>query len=168
MPKFRNIESFIEGNYQIDVPLSYLNMHINEYIGGYNLDLNPDYQRGHVWNTEQQISFVEHVLRGGRNTVIRFNCPNWVSGRGKDMVIVDGKQRMTACLAFLNNDIPAFGYYFLEYEDKMDLFCRLQFIINELPTRKDVLKWYLEINSGNVAHTDEELERVEKLLAAEK
>ena len=30
------------------------------------LQLVPDFQRGHVWRTEQQISFIEYILRGER------------------------------------------------------------------------------------------------------
>ena len=168
MPSFRDIESFIEGSYRVDVSLNYLQWHLDGYVENYGLDLNPDFQRAHVWTREQQIAFVEHVLKLGVNTIIRFNCFGWRRGKGKNMVLVDGKQRVTACLAFLNNEIPAFGYYISEYDDKPDIMCHLQFIVNDLPSRERVLEWYLEINKGNVAHTSEEIERVEVLLANEK
>jgi hypothetical protein len=40
-------------------------------------------------------------------------------------------------------------------------------MVNTLPTRVDVLRWYLDINSGGVAHTPEEIARLRALLEAE-
>ena len=40
-----------------------------------------------------------------------------------------------------------------------------EFIINDLPTRELVLKWYLQMNEGNVAHTEEELDKVRQMLS---
>ena len=36
--------------------------------------------------------------------------------------------------------------------------------INDLQSEKDVLQWYLEMNSGGTPHTQEELDRVKLLL----
>lgn len=40
--------------------------------------------------------------------------------------------------------------------------------INDLQTKADVLQWYIDFNSGGVVHTDEEIERVKKLLKKER
>lgn len=42
-----------------------------------------------------------------------------------------------------------------------------QWSVNELRTRAEVLRWYLQLNSGGVVHTEEELARVRALLEAE-
>jgi len=39
--------------------------------------------------------------------------------------------------------------------------------INDLPTRKDVLQWYLQMNTGGTVHTEEEINRVKMLLEKE-
>jgi len=36
--------------------------------------------------------------------------------------------------------------------------------VNNLKTRKEVLQWYIEFNSGGTVHTDAEIQRVKKLL----
>jgi len=75
------------------------------------LQLNPDFQRGHVWIENQQIKYIEYILRGGK----------------------------TARVIYLNN----------------------------LKTRKEVLQWYLEFNSYGTIHTEEEINKVKKLLEME-
>ena len=166
--RFQDLPTFIEGTYETDVPLEFLIESLERYEDKYGLILEPDYQRGHVWNQKQQIAFVEHVLRGGKNTKIRWNSINWM-GRGKPcpLELVDGKQRLTAVIAFLNNEIPVFGTYLDDFEDRFPNMLTMRFIVNDLKTRAEVLQWYLEINEGNVAHTDEELDLVRELLNQE-
>ncbi|MCP4427240.1 MAG: hypothetical protein GY803_22355 [Chloroflexi bacterium] len=83
------------------------------------------------------------------------------------MELVDGQQRITAVRAFLNGDILAYGAHFHEYEDRLPLHATFAFWVNNLPNRTDVLRWYLELNEGAIAHSPEELERVRQLLAQE-
>lgn len=138
------------------------------------LQMNPDFQRGHIWTDEQQISFIEVVLRGGAQNarVIYLNDPSWRNGENseyKDFVCVDGLQRYTAIKRFINNEIKAYGYYFNEFEDNQRLRGKLDMKINvnDLSTRKDVLEWYLQTNDGGTPHTREEINRVRELLKKE-
>jgi len=160
------------GNYRVNIPLDMLKKKIELYIEEDGLDLNPDFQRAHVWNTDQRVAFVEFILQGGKTNPIYFNHPGWMKGWEGNMVIVDGKQRLTAILMFLNNEITVFkeldeggiGYYAREFNH---FGADLIFVINDLPTRKKVLEWYLQINKGNVAHTSDEISKVEALLKKE-
>lgn len=82
-----------------------------------------------------------------------------------EYVIVDGKQRLQAVRCFLNNEIPVFGAYFKEYEDKMRMtVASFRWNIAMLKTRKEVLEWYLAFNAGGSVHTQEELDTVRRLL----
>ena len=167
--KMDDIPGYVEGNYLVHVPLRYLENNLEEIRGDGTLDLDPDFQRGHLWTDEQRTAFVEHVLRKGQNTVIRFNCPRWQrTGQSEHSVLVDGKQRLNAALMFKRGEIPAFGKLVHEYQDEIPISARLQFMLNDLETREEVLKWYLEINRGQVAHTQEEIKRVEGLLEEER
>ena len=169
--RFRDIPPLMtDGTYRINVSLGYLKSQLREYEEVYGLDLDCDFQRAHVWTDDQRTAFVEHLLRGGiGSNTIRFNCTGW---RGQDsdmepMVCVDGKQRLTACIKFLDDEIPAFGHYFSEFQDKPNILCGLIFRVNDLPTRADVLRWYLEINRGGTQHTSREIRKVEQLLEIE-
>lgn len=168
--KFKDIPQFTQaGSYQVNIALKYFDKWIKKNVEDYGLELNPDFQRGHVWTEAQQISYIEFLLRGGKSgRVIYFNNPSWhhsvPQGNYDDFVCVDGLQRTTAILRFLNNEIPAFETYFNEFEDKIPLDVNVLVNVNDLKTKKEVLQWYVEMNDGGTPHTKEEIEVVKKLI----
>jgi hypothetical protein len=102
---------------------------------------------------------------------IYLNKPGLSRGSSTEAVLVDGKQRIAAVLAFTDGEIPVFGKY--RYAD-IEGFPRIDpayagfiFAINELKTRAEVLRWYLEMNTGGTVHTADELNRVRALLSEE-
>lgn len=163
-------------NYAVDVPLNYIKREIEEYKEDLGLQMCPDFQRGHVWTEEQQVAYVEYLFRGGTSgRDIYFNCPTWnrsnnTCGSYSDFVLVDGLQRLTAVIKYLNNELRIFsddshqkGYLCSDFEDGISILNSLRFHINDLKTRAEVLKWYLEMNSGGTPHSKYELDRVNKL-----
>jgi len=83
--------------------------------------------------------------------------------------VIYGLQRITAVRRFFNKEIKAFGQYVDEFGKLIynSMTPGFSVHINNLETRKEVLNWYLELNSGGVIHTSEEIERVKKLLEIE-
>ena len=134
--------------------------------------MNPDFQRGHVWTEQQQIAFIEYFLKGGKSgKVIYFNHPHWGRYQENDMnmVCVDGLQRLTAIRRFINDEIRAFGGLYSEFEDTPRMIKNgIKFNVNDLQTKAEVLQWYLDMNYTGTPHTEEELDRVRKLLEEEK
>ncbi len=161
-----------DGNYTVDIPLDYLPEKIENYIKRYALNMNPDFQRGHVWTEEQQIAFVEFVLRGGKTQPIRFNHYSWGTFRNNpevdEMVCVDGLQRTTALLKFQNDELEVFGGYKRSQIDNLNLSNDIQITVNNLKTRKEVLQWYIDLNAGGTVHTEDDIEKVKILLNNEK
>lgn len=150
---FKDIKKFTpDGTYGVDSLLNDLPWQIERYVSEYGLQLNPDFQRGCVWTTAQQVAFVEYMLRGGITTPIRLNHPGWMTTWEGDFVCVDGLQRLTALLKFLNNEIPAFGTYLKDFEGRMPMHS-IRILINDLPTKKEVLQWYYDLNAGGTPHT---------------
>jgi Protein of unknown function DUF262 len=153
------------------------------------LELDPDFQRVHVWTENQQKRYVEYKLKGGYGAdLILWNCAshggnNWDLYESKDPMakyhLVDGKQRLEAVRKFLRNELQVFGHTLSEFEDSYNLPDRelgrrklgynLDFIfaINILRTRKEMLQWYLDFNSGGTVHSEEEIEKVVRLLKEE-
>lgn len=169
MPRFQDIPKFPHCNYRVDVAWAYLEEHISRDLGDLALDLNPDFQRAHVWTQGQQVAYVEYILRGGQSgRELYFNCRGWGREFTGPYVIVDGKQRLEAVRRFMRNEIPAFGYLLNEYNDYPDILtARFSWNIAALETRAEVLAWYLNFNAGGTIHTEEELEKVRVLLAQE-
>lgn len=125
--RFRDIPPFTMAHYKVDVSLQEIERTLASYQKQ-GLALEPDFQRGHVWTETQQIRYVEYLLREGvSGRAIYFNQPGWMKDWHGDFVLVDGLQRLTACLRFLRNKIPAFGSYVCEYEGPPPLGARLEF-----------------------------------------
>ena len=173
--KWNEIPIFIRnGNYEINVSLDYFEKFFSGLEKEDGLQLNPDFQRGHVWNQIQQEKFIEYLLMGGKSgMVIYLNSPSWQYTKKTDyddFVCVDGLQRFTAIRRFLNNEIKAFNQLRDEFGKEIRRSIsvdNLKVNINNLQTKKDVLKWYLQMNSGGTPHTDEEIYKVKSMLSEE-
>ena len=166
---WHDIEQFPNIHYRVDLDWDQLEEHFDRYIREYKLDLNPDFQRGHVWTEQQQISYVEFALKGPQSgREIYLNHPNWMGTFKGDFVLVDGKQRLNAALRFCRNEIPAFGLLRREFTglrpDQIPSSASFSINIAKLKTKADVLKWYLDFNAGGTPHTQEEIDKVRSLL----
>jgi hypothetical protein len=143
------------------------------------LELNPDFQRGHVWTSEQQQAYIENAMRGvvsSAGMVIQFNCRNWHETRQvKDSDLtngiqcIDGLQRLTAVRDYAAGKVEPFGMAVHEWKDtnwdihRMQF--RLKFAIYDFQYRLDVLDHYLALNAGGTPHPVEEIARVRALRA---
>ena len=165
------IKKLPRAKYTIDVPWDYIEDNLERYAKAYGLELEPDFQRAHVWTEEQQVAYVEYAMKGGKSgKEIFFNAVGW-QGRGdvKNMVLVDGLQRLTAVRKFMRDELKVFGEYVASDFQYLSMSeCGLKFSINDLETRKEVLQWYIDFNAGGTQHTDDEIAKVKKLLESEK
>lgn len=172
MPRFQDIPQLTKSPpYAVDVGWDYLEEHIKgQSDKRCALDLEPDFQRAHVWTEAQQSAYVEYILRGGTSgRDLYFNCKGWMNSYSGPYVIVDGKQRLQAVRRFLRDEIPAFGAKRSEYTDRMRISGpSFKWHVNDLKTRAQVLTWYLEFNSGGTPHTEAELDKVRQMLENER
>lgn len=133
-------------------------------------ETQPPFQRDLVWSKEQKESWIEHILRGGKTAnVIYANCPCWNGDFNKDdkwrmtLQVIDGQQRLSAIKDFVEGNLIVFGEYY--YKDiNLTTFTSLKINVNDLQTQSEVLKLYLEMNSGGTQHTEDELNKVRKML----
>lgn len=151
--------------YKVDNPIETLPEWIREHQESMGLELNPDFQRGHIWNKEQQIKFIEFILAGGQTGLnLYFNHPGWMNDFKGEFVCVDGLQRITTIQKFIDNQIKAFGLYYNEFEGILPSTFSVKININDLKEKSDVLKWYLEINFSGTVHTEDEYTRVSEMI----
>lgn len=164
-----------DGGWECDYPLKGVLRFIEtQKEDRVNCDLNPDFQREHVWTRKQQAAWLIHYLRGGKNgRRLFFNHPGWSTSYKGDLVLVDGKQRLEAIGAFLNNELPLWGMTYRQMCPTKDaeryLMSRntMRINVNTLKTRGEVLQWYLEMNGGGTPHTEAELQKVRNMLSTE-
>lgn len=173
--RYQNIPQFTRGaSYVVDVSWRYLSTHFYSHVKDYGLDVNPNFQRGHVWTAEQRVRYIEYILQGGKSGKdLYFNCPLWQSSLSigpeyKDgwYVLVDGKQRIDAVFGYLSNEFPIFGkWYHRDFKDSLDIMvATFRWHVNELPTIEEVYDWYIGLNTGGTVHSDEEIARVQSLI----
>lgn len=169
--KIRDIPQIPRAYYSVHQSWSDLPEWLGRYQKEYNLNLDPDFQRGYVWTKKQKIAFVEWGLQGGESGMnIYTNHPHWMDFTNKgEFVLLDGKQRISAVQDFLGNKIKVFGHYYNEYEDKV-YYGTPHFLFNvlTLKTRKDILEWYITFNSGGTVHSNKDIDKVKRMLEEEK
>jgi hypothetical protein len=174
MPAYDEIPRFPAARWEVDVFWRDLPQWLDRHVAGEfgpRLDLNPDFQRGHVWSDEQRTAYVEYVLRGGEvGKTLIFNHSTWdkpgVDGEGA-YEILDGLQRLTAALKFLRGEIPAFGLRAHQWSGPLRHYAGFKWRILSLESRADILRFYLDMNAGGTPHAAAEIERVRALLQQE-
>jgi hypothetical protein len=144
------------------------------------LDLDPPYQRGHVWTPEQRVALVKTILQGLPFGAIFLNRRDeW----DQPIRVVDGKQRIVTIREFLAGgfSIPADWFEIdalqpgahrcervlwkhLTPPTQRRFLNRTTFSVYEtlLPTEADEADLYLRINFGGVAQSAADEARARK------
>lgn len=148
---------------------------LNHFTFRERMNLNPDYQRGHVWSKEQSEDFMGHILEGGA-------CPAFIIHEGDfskddyENEMVDGQQRARAILGWFDGDIGArlSDGRMVWHKDCTPAEDRMIRMGITVPVtlgrwdRKTRLRLYLRLNRGGTVHSNEEIQRVREMLAEEK
>lgn len=167
--KIREIQALCPRSfYGTDVPIR----SVIDTLEQFQVNLDPDYQRDHVWSADQQSEYVGALIEcpEGKNPII-LNDVN-MDGSKRPSDVIDGKQRIAAMVAWLRGEIKAVcpcGESFL-YDDLDDIDRRCVGMTTTLRwnwmrlDREGVLRYYIALNTGGSVHTDEEINRVRELL----
>lgn len=83
-------------------------------------------------------------------------------------VCVDGLQRTTAFMKFLNGEIKVFDQYFNDFYftkretggNPLPEF-RVNVYMNYLESKKEILEGYVDMNAGGTPHTNDEMKKLE-------
>lgn len=165
--------------YEVDVPLHRLQAWSDDHhrdlaAAGGGVELNPDFQRGHVWTESQRVAYCEAFLRRAAPATLLFNCPSFATGgvRAGDLSpnvlqCVDGLQRYTALCDFAAGKLAVFGGLQAADFDNTPFDIRrfrAHMVVYGFSNRADVLRLYLDLNAGGSVHSQEELDRGRQLL----
>lgn len=184
--KSRKIGSLIsaipDSSRAFDVEVKYIKDTIESFEDRYgSFNFHPDFQRGLVWSEDQQIAYIESLIRGACNLSsisITINNPEFGGSSicegcdvEKGFVVVDGLQRLTAIINFVDGRFKIFkkelGGVGLEYfsDTMFNLGSKtIRFNIFNIQSRKTLLKLYKALNTGGTAHTNEEIEKVDLMI----
>ena len=160
-------ESVPNCSYHVDVGIGTLERHIEQY----SIDLDPVYQRGHVWTELQEELFVGAFLENN-NSMPPF-WMNWTGPHHASSEVVDGKQRIKACRRWLKGEIIArcpcgidIWHKDLDDVDRTGLLFNFSMSWNFVDLSPvEVMKFYLRLNAGGTIHSPKELDKVRKLIA---
>lgn len=169
---------FPEPEYQVSVALHRIERWVQDncFNREFVVDLDPDYQRAHVWTAEQRRAYLEYVLRGGKvSNRIVFTCADGRPSISKLWSLTDGKQRLETVRAFLRDEIRVFsssalsteGYLASEIEDLRAVGLRFDICVVQVGSRAEQLALYLALNTAGTPHSAEEIARVQAMLDAE-
>lgn len=79
------------------------------------INLDSDFQRLDVWRTGQKSELIESILMGLPIPIFYFN-----EGSNGELIVVDGRQRLTAFFEFIDNRFPLTGLSILsQHNDKL-------------------------------------------------
>lgn len=175
---YQRIRPLVAATYEVDVGLSQVEAFLARQaedmtaMGGL-MELEPDFQRGHVWTQEQRVRYVESFIRGQAPNLIMFNCPGWSRGKEKGDIpshhfqCIDGLQRLTTLRMFMKGELTVFdgltaaSLTGTPFDPKR---MRIRVGVYEFCSRAELLQFYLDLNAGGTVHAQEELERVRGLL----
>lgn len=80
-----------------------------------HLNLDPPYQRGHVWTMDQRVALIKSLLLGVPVAALVLNVrdgANWRRDGGEIYACIDGKQRLTTVGMFFDGDIDVPAEWF--------------------------------------------------------
>lgn len=131
------------------------------------LQMKPPFQRNLVWTKKQKSFLIDSILNGFPIPELYMQDITSESGQ-KTYVVVDGQQRITACLQFIHGefaiddkDSPSFGgmtFDDLSADQKKKLYS-YQFLIRRLPEISDLelREIFQRLNRNNVILNAQEL-----------
>jgi hypothetical protein len=137
-----------------------------DYYYRCNLDMEPDYQRGHIWTLEDKVALIDSVFNDieiGKFVFI-------FTGYNKDSnyEILDGKQRLTALIEFYEGRFKYKGktYYELNRRDQaMFLRFHISYARTDEPISNEMkYRYFLRLNTRGKEQDPKHIEYVKSLL----
>ncbi len=141
-----------------------------QWIRKGELILDPPFQRGSVWTTEQQEAWILSVLGGLPLPAVFVNKPSaFHTEWGTKMVVIDGRQRLEAMMAFEDDKLLVNGEKFSEqsvrFNRKWGFLC-LPTVFTGFETKRECVELYVRLLTTGTAHTDKEIDKAAAMLKA--
>ncbi len=143
---------------------------IRDWNNNNRLELRPDFQRNEVWSKAAQIMLIDTIIRG--IPIPKIYIKSIMNDGNTYRVVIDGQQRLTAILKFVQGELPLKKPYEGEYEGKtfnelpgdiQNEILRYKIDINEIfnPTDEEIRDLYSRVNKYTVQLNKQELRRAD-------
>lgn len=137
----------------------------------YGIDLNPDYQRGNVWNETQKVALIDSVFKNidiGKFTIIKRKWGNNSNVPETPFMyeMLDGKQRLTALFEFRMSMFKYSGMYFHEMNPMDRNHFKgypISYAETDPLTNEQKYRYFLKLNTCGTPISSEHLRKVREL-----
>lgn len=130
------------------------------------LSLQPPFQRNPVWQEKQKAALIDTILKGYPIPELYIQTKVGADGE-EEHIVVDGQQRIRACIEFISGDYPLAGdaeiapgasFGDLTDSQRQQIF-QYKFVVRELPPLTDIeiRDIFGRLNRNNVALNAQEL-----------
>lgn len=143
---------------------------VRDWNSNKRLELRPDFQRNEVWTRAAQIMLIDTILRG--IPIPKIYIKSVIRDGNTYRIVIDGQQRLTAILNFVQNKFalnkPYIGEFMgMKFQDLpsgvQDDILQYSIDINEFfnPTDEEIRDLYSRVNKYTVQLNKQELRRAD-------
>jgi hypothetical protein len=137
---------------------------------GYGCDMNPDYQRGNVWDDKDKESLLDSIFNHIRIGTFCFNSKPF-NENDTGCEIIDGKQRMTTLIDFRLDKFRYRSKLWSELHPRERSHIReynIGIIELQEASKKEIYEYFLKLNTGGRAQDPNHINHVKELLKNER
>lgn len=156
-------------HYEDDFHLHFMQSGISSLFDYYyrnNLNMEPDYQRGHIWTHTDKVSLIDSIFNNIDIGKFVFIFTGYVGNSHYE--VLDGKQRMTALVEFYEGRFKYRGKTFYEmhwrdqchFENYHIVYARTENVM----TNEQRYRYFLKMNTQGHAQDPTHIEYVKNLL----
>lgn len=143
---------------------------VRDWSKNQRLELRPDFQRNEVWTRSAQIMLIDTILKG--IPIPKIYIKSIIKDGNTYRVVIDGQQRLTAILKFVQDELRLKPPYQGEYQGKLfselpddvqNEVLRYKVDINEIfnPTDEEIRDLYSRVNKYTVQLNKQELRKAD-------
>jgi uncharacterized protein with ParB-like and HNH nuclease domain len=144
---------------------------INDFINWYKdglLELSPKYQRNQIWNLKAKSYLIDTIIRGLPVPQIFLRQNTDVKTLKTFREVIDGQQRLTAIIEFINNEFKILKAHNKDYagckysdlpEDVQEDLLNYEFSVELIKSKEDTLIYdmFSRVNTNNMTANRQEL-----------
>lgn len=144
---------------------------INDFINWYNdglLELSPKYQRNQIWNLKAKSYLIDTIIRGLPVPQIFLRQNTDVKTLKTFREVIDGQQRLTAIIEFINNEFSILKTHNKEFagckysdlpEEVQESILNFEFSVELIKSKDDsiIYDMFSRVNTNNMTVNRQEL-----------